>query len=267
VTWGVLRGRDQTALAQVAALGEGEAAVALSRGGAPKRYRHREPNEDCAGFRRGPGGVLLAVADAHEGCAASELALDALLLACGEDWTAEAAPALPWPELAGRAAAAAHRAVLARAAGGGEAGSRSTLAFALARPAQGLLAWASLGDSHVFLAGAQGAEELGPGRDDATWFIGAPQRTPEEIAARLRSGSRALGAARALVLATDGLSERGIGVAEPAAAVAAAAARAARAAPDLRALEAARALVELALESHQKHRAGDNVAAAVAWLG
>jgi hypothetical protein len=50
------------------------------------------------------------------------------------------------------------------------------------------------------------------------------------------------------------------------AAVAGCLARAARSKPELRALEAARGLVEVALAAHVRHGAGDNVASAVAWL-
>ncbi len=75
------------------------------------------------------------------------------------------------------------------------------------------------------------------------------------------------GAARALALATDGLSELEVGVEDPEAAVAAAVGRAAGAPPELRALEAARGIVESALEAHRRNPSGDNVAAAVLWLG
>ena len=77
----------------------------------------------------------------------------------------------------------------------------------------------------------------------------------------------ALGKRRALVLATDGISEPGIGLADPAAVIAACAADCERRQPDLRPLGIARGLVEQALEAQRDQRAGDNIATAVAWLG
>ena len=68
------------------------------------------------------------------------------------------------------------------------------------------------------------------------------------------------------VLATDGLSERGIGVEAPAAAVADAVDRAGRTDEPVRPLEAARGTVETALAAQRAQGAGDNVASAVAWL-
>jgi hypothetical protein len=74
-----------------------------------------------------------------------------------------------------------------------------------------------------------------------------------------------LSGTHAVVLVTDGLSERGIGVAEPEKAVAECAEAAARGKPDLQPLAVARGLVERALAEHRRNRSGDNVATAVAW--
>ena len=68
------------------------------------------------------------------------------------------------------------------------------------------------------------------------------------------------------MLATDGLSEKGIGVADPGAAVAEALREAGSAEPDLQALHAARGVARRAMEAHRKQRAGDNIAVAVLWL-
>ena len=46
----MLRGRDHTRIGVTSAVAEGCAAIALSRGGAPKSYRYRDPNEDAALF-------------------------------------------------------------------------------------------------------------------------------------------------------------------------------------------------------------------------
>ena len=83
---------------------------------------------------------------------------------------------------------------------------------------------------------------------------------------RVRSGQNSLADTRAMILSTDGLSERGIGVDLPEAAVLEAVDRAARLDADLAPLETARHLVELALEAHRRHKAGDNMATAVHWF-
>lgn len=262
----MLRGRDHVQLGRVAALAEGAAALALSRGGADKPYAYWEPNEDCAGFAVGEGGVLVAVADAHKGCDASHIAVEGLLERFGPAWTAALRPDADWAELAARAAAELHGEVVRRGATGGNPESRTTLSFALVRPRDDLLAWGCIGDSHAFVVDADTAEEVTVGADRPSWFVGATQREPAEIGAKLRKGAEAIGARRALVLVTDGISERNIGVKDPAAAVAEAVRDAADAKPDLRALEAARGVVERALQAHRAQRAGDNVAVAVVWL-
>ncbi len=83
---------------------------------------------------------------------------------------------------------------------------------------------------------------------------------------KVRIGNERLSGSEALVLATDGLSERGIGVDEPEEAVEHAVQAAALEPEAGRAEMLARKVVETALSSHQKRRSGDNIAAAVAWL-
>jgi serine/threonine protein phosphatase PrpC len=260
---GVLRGRDHTGEGRIAAIAEGRAAVALSRGGAPKVYAHKDPNEDGAAFARGEGGYLLVVADAHGGHEAAELAVDLLVERFAPEWTASAGPLPPWPELALRAAGQAHAAILDHAARGGNLESRTTLAFALVRPQQDLLAWASVGDSHVFRVDAAETAELTSPGQEPVHFLGSPSRTLETL--EIRIDSQALGATRVLALASDGLSEHGIGVDSPREAVSAAVAHAEFAKPELRALVAARHLLEQALAAHRRHHAGDNVASAFYW--
>jgi serine/threonine protein phosphatase PrpC len=262
---GVLRGREHTELGAVAALAEGRCAIALSRGGFRKGYHHRDPNEDVAGFALGREGTLVAVADGHGGCDAAELAVTALLERFAEGWTGSAVLAGAWPEQARRALAILHAELVERGSGGGNPEARTTLAFALARPGEDLLALASVGDSHVFVADASGARDLAHRGGERPVYLGSPSLEPENLVARAVLGAGPLAGAQAIVLATDGLSEEGIGVDAPDAAVLDALAHAASARPALRALEAARGLVEHALASHRRRRAGDNVATAV-WL-
>ena len=86
------------------------------------------------------------------------------------------------------------------------------------------------------------------------------------MAKAVRVGSGPADDTHCLVLATDGLSEIGIGVANPAAAVVEAVATAQGGASELRPVTAARAVVERALAAQQAQRAGDNVASAVLWV-
>ena len=79
-------------------------------------------------------------------------------------------------------------------------------------------------------------------------------------------GVEPLDAARAVVLATDGLSERGIGVSDPAGAVAAATSQVEAAPRALRPGNLARRVCECALGAQRRQRAGDNIGVAVAWL-
>jgi serine/threonine protein phosphatase PrpC len=265
----ILRGREHVTLGGIAAVGEGPLAIALSRGGAPKRYAHVDPNEDVTAFAGGPGGLLLVVADGHSGHQAAEIAVERLMTGHAPAWTAAAAPDLRerWPELAAAALFDACAAIREAAARGGSEASRTTLAAALARPAERWLAWVSIGDSHVFAVDAGDAVELAPARD--AFCLGHPAETRESLPGRLRCGTRELADLWALALVSDGLSERGIGVAAPSRAVF----EAVRGAP-VRAggvaerlpLETAREIVAAALRAHASQRSGDNVASAVAWL-
>jgi serine/threonine protein phosphatase PrpC len=80
-----LLGRDYPQLGPLGAVAlPSGGALALSRGQEPKPYRHVDPNEDAALIVRAPAGVLLSVADGHNGVAASELAIDAVRASAGD---------------------------------------------------------------------------------------------------------------------------------------------------------------------------------------
>jgi serine/threonine protein phosphatase PrpC len=260
-------------LGSVAAEAEGPAALALSRGGAAKAYAYTDPNEDAALFATGPGGTLLAVADGHDGFAASELALDHLLHQPAAQWTAAGAldPA-SWERHALAALLDANEAIRREVADSPTPRSCTTLCLAVVRPAQGHLLYATMGDSHLFAARRDGVLDLGARSDPHTrrrlgsYFLGWGGETGDSLRGKCGIGVETLAGCRAVLLATDGLSERHVGVADPAATVASCVADAARAAPELRALEAARGLVDAALAAHARRGAGDNVASSVAWL-
>lgn len=264
----MLRGREHLELGALDLIAEGSAAIAISQGGNLKRYAHTDPNEDCAAFALGSSGLLLAVADGHSGFEAAELLLDHLLQHPAPQWTGPFD--VPGPEQWRRHALAAlcdanaeilreQRDLTART-------SRTTLCLAVALPGRGVLLHASVGDSHLFQVDASGVVDLSHRGGPAT-FLGQKEETPETLASHCRMGMEPLAGIRALVLASDGLSEKGIGVEDPALAVAEAVREAAGAPPALRPSALARGIGERALDAQRRQRAGDNVAVAVAWLG
>ena len=260
----LLRGRDHVTLGAVDAVAEGAAAVALCRGGAEKTYPHTDPNEDAGLFVLGEAGVLLAVADGHRGSEAAEVALEHLAAHPGPQWTA---PGGVTPETWRRQALAvlwdAQQQILLER---GEGGARTTLALALLLPATDRVLYAAVGDSHVFRVRGDQVVDLARSGGQGL-FLGDARLDEAALADRATIGVEPLGGARAIVVATDGVSEADVGLAHPAAAVLAAIEEAASLDADLRALHVARTLVERANEAHRRNPSGDNVAVAVATLG
>jgi len=263
-----LLGRRHLEIGALASAAEGPAAITLSRGGAAKTYGHTEPNEDAVYFAQGEGGWLLAVADGHHGSAGSEAAIQQIASGLAADWTGS--PALgfdagSWKECSLDVLHDCGRAVLRRAAELGVAPAPTTLSVALVRPDEAVLAWISIGDSHIFCADPKGVEDLGwasLGRKDR-YFLGYEAASREGMRDRSVAGCRALGDTRAVVLATDGLSETDIGVADPNRAVLDALEESAASAGEIRALDLAKCLSRIAMASHVSNRAGDNIGCSV----
>ena len=284
----LLRGRDHLELGEIGAVSEGAVAIALSKGGAPKTYRHTDPNEDAAAFAIGAAGTFLAVADGHNGAEGAEIALLHLLTQHAPAWTAADCAlreAASWRDAMWQAFLEVNNEILKDAAVRGAPPPGATLSVALARPGDDLLVYAAMGDSPLYAlletpddadpaaaaaapAKLAGLADLGfeAYSDARPSYLGHQTETPASIRAHCTVGTRPLRDVRAIVLATDGLSEVGIGVADPAAAVVEIVSAAARYAADLRPLEAARSVVEIALAAHRENRAGDNAAAGVVWL-
>ncbi|HVP31431.1 MAG TPA: protein phosphatase 2C domain-containing protein [Myxococcota bacterium] len=264
-----LRGPEALELGAIVERCAGRCAVALSLGGATKSYAHTDPNEDGALVVEGEGGVLVAVADGHGGADAAEAALGHLL--------AEVAPRLVaaetrlagrWQDVALEALLGVCGAIRARGAQGGRRKSRTTLACAVARPAEGWLFHVSVGDSHVYQRTEDGAFDLACERasDGEVCFLGAADDTAETLREKCLIGAEPLAGTRAIAAVTDGLSERSVGVDDPDLAVEEAARSAAEATPAERPATFARAILEQAMAAHRRQPSGDNVAAAVAWL-
>lgn len=267
-----LRGRDHHRIGSLTLEGLGPVAAALSRGGARKTYDHTDPNEDCVAFALGDGGELVIAADGHHGDLGSEAAVQAILGDFAARFTAATPPTTSpdaWRELAFDALLRANHAVLEIAGRNNLRPAPTTLVLAVLRPAEDLLLHASVGDSHLFAIDATGATELG-GRDPAwkfTPFLGYEEARRDLLERYSRVGVRSLEGLRAVALATDGLSELGIGVENPGGTVHASVARIEPGtAADLSALRACRAIVEDAMDAHRRQEAGDNLACSVVWL-
>lgn len=263
----VLRGSESQIIGAVSVVSEASAAISLSQGGFKKLYSHTDPNEDAAAFALGEAGVLLAVADGHNGCNAAESAIDELMLRAGalltragnttDEW---------WRKKFLETIGAIQTALVSRVAQGVRGHSRTTLALALVLPREGMLAFASVGDSHIFRVCPNEVVDLGTHSEGLRCFLGNPA---DDLGALARSsvvGVESLANTSAIVLATDGISEYGIGVDVPEFTVSECAAGADRFPPELRPLELARNVAEAALAAHQRHRAGDNIATAVTCL-
>jgi len=264
-----LRGRDHGELGAIETCSEDGVALALSIGGAKKQYGHTDPNEDAALFSLGAGGMLLAVADGHGGVEASEAATTCVLERLAPRWTSDTRQLRGcWEEEALTGLAACEAAILKCAASGGRRLSRTTLALAVVRPAEGFLYFLSIGDSHLYQVRGGTAVDLAVERSASgkLFFLGDGLDTLDSLREKCVIGAETLAGLRAVVLATDGLSERGVGVDDPGLTVVQVSAQAARALDTSRALETARGLAQAALDAHRRNASGDNVAAAAAWL-
>jgi len=261
----LLCGREHTHLGEIGAVAEGPAAITLSRGGAAKRYRYTHPNEDASLFLLGGGGALIAVADGHWGSRGSELVLEHVR-GRAESWTAPKAPAeseSAWRDEALSLLQELNALLRDDASRRRIDPAPTTLSLALVRRDQAGLLYAGVGDSHLFAVQRDGVRGIS---EPQRHFLGDRDLALEHVSeiAQVEYGS--LAGIRAVVLATDGLTESGIGVDDPCAAVGAAVAEAESVRPSLRALATARALTKIGLEAHGKQRSGDNLACATLWL-
>jgi len=266
----LLRGRDHHTIGMVDVVGDAWAAAAISIGGAPKRYAHTDPNEDAAGYCVADAGTVLVVGDAHDGFEASEVLADHLLTHPAPQWcdAGLGIDAARWSRHVIAALCDANEDALRESRDRGGFESSSTLTLALVRPDLGRLAYASVGDSLLLVVDADGTREVGnasggPGHDT---FLGRRSIAPDVLARRVRTGVLTLEGVEGVVAATDGLSERGIGCEDPAAATARAADAARGATAPVRAMTFARAVAEEALAAQRTHGAGDNIGVAACWL-
>ena len=267
-----LLGHHHQALGSIAAIGEGPAAICLSLGGAAKTYAHTDPNEDAACFAVGAGGTLVAVADGHFGARGAQCAVEWLLEGPAADWTAETPPAsssAAWHERLADALQQIHRAVVEQDRSLGLDPAPTTLSMAVARPLENLVVHASVGDSPLFLATTKAARNVGWSAKGVSGcaFLGERYEGGVLQESQCVVGSEPSAGLDAIIVASDGLCETGIGVSDAAAAAAAATTHGADVDLEFRPLETCKHLSETALQAHRDNRAGDNIGAAVAWIG
>lgn len=268
----ILRGQDHHRVGGLELVGEGDAAIAISRGGARKTYSHTDPNEDCVAFAIGEGGQLVVAADGHHGHHGAEAAVRTILEEFADSWTA-ASPLTrdtgEWVSQGFEALMSANRSILEIAAQYQLPPAPTTFVLALVRPDEDLLLHLSVGDSHLFAVDSGAALDLG-GRQpdwDFTPFLGYEQASLELLERYAKVGQRNLESLRALVLATDGLSEPGIGVEDPARSVfEAVSATEADTPSNRRAVDACRGVTEIAMHAQRRQKAGDNMGCSVLWL-
>jgi serine/threonine protein phosphatase PrpC len=179
----------------VSSLG-GTLAVATSAGAVAKAAAPLEPNEDAGAVVRGPRADLLVVADAHHGALASQIAVEGIAAAVGDD-----PPPADLPDHALEAMVYEVGLAIRDNTSLGQTArpSRTTLAFALVTP--DAVQWASFGDSVVFVGDATGVAELASRRSAylGHGFVRA------EMAAFLDRGRRSRSDSEYVMLATDGL--------------------------------------------------------------
>jgi serine/threonine protein phosphatase PrpC len=265
----LLRGREHLELGAIDAVAEGPAAIAISVGGAEKKYAYTDPNEDSVFFAVGTAGILVAVADGHRGFEASEVVLEHLLAHPGPQWV-EPGGVTPasWVRHAVAAISDANAEILQERIDKEFGKSRTTLSLALVLPESDALLYACVGDSHLFQVRPRRVIDLAEAETnpEMDFFLGHGEETPEELAEKCRIGLAQLDDTIAVVLASDGLSEYKIGVEKPGDVVRENVEKARKAALGLRPLEASRTIVEAALAAHRRNASGDNVCTAVVWL-
>ncbi len=267
-----LLGEHHHEIGALASVAEGPAAVALCRGGAAKTYAHTEPNEDAALFAFSASGILVAVADGHHGSSGSRAVIEWLEAEVAPRWLSHDDAIADADRFAGAALdvlSDCNHAVLRHAAQRDLPPAPTTLSLALVRPAEDFLGHASAGDSHVFTVEADRGEDVAWAStgESRCYFLGYAAEAREALAGKSLIGSTTLSGLDAVLLATDGLSTPGIGVADPPAAAAEAVRAAERDAPfDRRPLDACKHLAQAAMRAQREQRAGDNIGCAVVWL-
>jgi len=196
----VLWGKDHVGLDELAVEELSDTvAVAITRGRHRKAYRYTDPNEDAAVAVVGPRATLLAVADGHNGWAATEAAMTVVVEALGTDPPPANLDDDALVDLFHRASAAVLD-VTGRP-GFEQPSSRTTLVVALV--ARGHVQWASFGDSTVYTVTPAGAAPLSQSQHR---FVGYPMPR-SAVDFYLDRGTARLSTGAWVVAASDGFTD------------------------------------------------------------
>lgn len=255
----VLKGRDVVSIGKVVDAGSSQVGVALSRGGAEKNYAFLDANEDAVLALSHQGGLMLAVADAHSGSTAGEIALDWLMDHCTElffpmslnDWAARTK----------RCFSAIDLAICGQNESSGFQ-SQTTLVVAMILPDKRQMYYAGLGDSHLMAFRDEDPQWLLGQAGNQEQFLGNSLQKERVVQAQLRTGVTKLAPQTAVTLATDGLSTPGIGFNAPLVAVGEVVSKARS--QDARKL--ARQIATAVCQTQAHNASGDNIGIAVALI-
>ena len=196
VPW-VLYGRDCSTLGAVLVESLGpDLAAGISAGAVEKRRPPVDANEDVCAIATSGHASLLAVADAHYGREAAEIAIEHVIAALAAETGQSGPPAHDAITIIHDASVAVQRGV--GRAGARNPDSRTTLAFA--RVYSGHVEWGAFGDSSVLVVSPRGTRRLDRPRPSylGYWF------TYGDVQALATSGVEPLAPGECVVLASDG---------------------------------------------------------------
>jgi hypothetical protein len=259
-------------------ISENGASIGLSRGGAAKTYDYVDPNEYTALFASGEGGLCLAVADGHRGFDGAEAAIFNVEEYHAATWTQSASiSAKQWRALALNCFVHVNAAIFCHEARAQKELFRTTLALAVIRPEDGLLHFASMGDSHVYRITRESCADLvwEKSATGAVYYLGGAKETHASIAEHCVIGSLPLADTLGVVAATDGISECGIGLSQVEATLSSVICRIQEESRSVSpsseregdpALRATREIFKETMEAHDQNKAGDNLALALGFV-
>ena len=193
----VLWGKDHLELDEVVTRAAGaRSAVAITRGRHRKAYRYTDPNEDAAVAVVGPRATLLAVADGHNGWAATEAVISTVVDTLGVDPPPADVPDQRMVDLFHRAGQAVLDITGRPEAVAPESRTTLVVVFIAGRRLQ----WASFGDSAVYCVTPAAAVALARPQH---MFVGYPMPR-RAMDWGLERGTTELTEGEWVVVATDG---------------------------------------------------------------
>jgi hypothetical protein len=237
-------------------------AAVVCQGGAPKRYAYTDPNEDAVLLAEDNDRLLLAVADAHGGSIAGEIALEHLAATSVDAWMSNGMDGGCWRTEATSCFVAIHQAIQRENRLTGRS-SFTTLVVCLADLQCSLAYFACVGDSIALLLGPSSARWAFDSNPRDGCFLGNPQLDIELLPSYCPCKLHALEGITAVLLATDGISTIGVGFDDPLASILEVAQTGPCTLPTPPApLALAHRVVQAARLAQKRNDAGDNIAVA-----